>query len=201
MIWQTKGKVYDSTLKRLVDFINRYNGSNLVSIENSTLYISALPFYTDFKLITFIDLSFSPYFEIRLLDNGETSFILDGTQKPFLDACSISSLTLTNENVYQYALLVLGNTQKNDNSYRLVNSIDDICFSAEPSKEQYQQLESSIKNTKIKKGKEFYEIKTALLFDVTVIAALINVSFNGRVDIVKERVLLHNMPIRELVLE
>ncbi len=199
-MWQ-KSKEIDTTLKRLAGFINSYNASNLVSPADSTYYALTLPFYSDFKLITFIDFSFCPYLEIRLLDNGVKTIILDGTQKPFLEAGSISPLNFTNENVYQYAMLVLGNTQKNNNSYRLVNSIDDIDFSSEPTKEQYQLLESSIKNPKIKKGKEFYEIKTALLFGDTVIEALINVSFNGLVDIIKEKVLLSNMPIRELVLE
>lgn len=199
-MWQ-KSKEIDTTLKRLAGFINSYNASNLVSPADSTYYALTLPFYSDFKLITFIDFNFCPYLEIRLLDNGVKTIILDGTQKPFLEAGSISPLNFTNENVYQYAMLVLGNTQKNNNSYRLVNSIDDIDFSSEPTKEQYQLLESSIKNPKIKKGKEFYEIKTALLFGDTVIEALINVSFNGLVDIIKEKVLLSNMPIRELVLE
>lgn len=199
-MWQ-KSKEIDATMKRLSDFINSYNACSLVSPEDSTYYTLSLPYYSDFKLITFIDFSFCPYLEVRLLDNGVKIIILDGTQKPFLEANSISPLILTNESVYQYAMLVLGNTQKNDNSYRLVNSIDDIYFSSEPTKEQYQLLESSIKNPKIKKGKEFYEIKTALLFGDTVIEALINVSFDGHVDIVKEDVLLCNMPIRELVLD
>lgn len=200
-MWQFKNKVYDSTLTRLANHINCYNASNLVSLADSTHYTSNLPFYEDFKLITFIDLSFNPYLEIKLLDNGINSFILDGTQGPFIEANLISPINLTIDNVYQYAMLVLGNTQKRDNSYRLVNSIDDISFSSEPTKEQFHQLELSIKNPKIKKVGESYEIKTTLLFDDTVISALINISNIGYVEIKKEKVLLCNMPVRELILE
>lgn len=200
-MWHIKSKVLDSTLIRLAEFINNYNTSNLVSPEDSTLYTTPLPFYNDFKLFTFIDLSFNPYLEIRLLDNGINTFILDGTQNPFLEASSVSPIMLTSKNVYQYAMLVLGNTQKNNNSYRLVNSIDDISFSSEPTKQQYQILESSIRTTKIKKEKESFQIKTTLLFDDTVIEVKLIVSSDGRVDIAKEKVLLSNMPIRELVLE
>ncbi len=200
-MWSLKGKEVNPMLKRLAGFINKYNNSNLVSISDSTFYIKPLPFYTDFKLITFIDLSFSPYLEIRLLDNGAKSFVLDGTQQPFYEVNAMSPLSLTEDNVFQYAMLVLGNTQKNDNSFRLVTSIDDIYFSQEPTKEQYELIESSIRTTKIKHEDGSYKIKTTLLFDDTVAKVVIKVSDDGKVEIAKEKVLLNNMPIRELVLE
>lgn len=201
MIWSLKGKEVNPMLKRLVGFINAYHNSNLVSTSESTFYIKPLPFYADFKLITFIDLSFSPYFEIRLLDNGEKTFVIDGTRQPFYEINAISPLLLTKDNVFQYAMLVLGNTQKNDNSFRLVTSIDDIYFSQEPTKEQYELIESSIRTTKIKHEDGSYKIKTTLLFDDTVAKVVIRVSDDGRVEIAKEKLLLNNMPIRELVLE
>ena len=201
MKWFLKGKKQDPTLIRLANVINSNNSSDLVSPEDSIYYITSLPFYNDFKLYTFIDLSFTPYLEMRLLDNGTHTFILDGTQNPFIEANNISNLILTSENVYQYAMLVLGNTQKNDNSYRLISSIDEINFSAEPTKEQYQLLESSIKTAKIKKENEFFLIKTILLFGDSVIKASITITLDGRVDIVKEKKLLDNMPVRELILE
>lgn len=201
MKWLSKSKELDSTLIRLAAAINRNNSSNLVSPNDSTYYSKSLPFYNDFKLYTFIDLSFTPYLEMCLLDNGVYTFILDGTQTPFLEANSISSLKLTIENVYQYAMLVLGHTKRNDNTYRLVSSIDEINFSAEPTKEQYQKLESSIRTTKIKKEKGLFLIKTTFLFDDSVFEASINVTRDGHVDIIKEKKLLDNMPIRELILE
>lgn len=201
MLWSLKVKEVNPMLKRLAGFINAYNNSSLVSISESTFYVKTLPFYSDFKLITFIDLSFSPYLEIRLLDNGEKTFVLDGTQQPFYEANAISPLLLTEDNVFQYAMLVLGNTQKNDNSFRLVTSIDDIYFSQEPTKEQYELIESSIRTTKIKHEDGSFKIKTTLLFDDTVAKVVIRVSNDGKVEIAKEKLLLNNMPIRELVLE
>jgi hypothetical protein len=201
MKWLSKEKKLDTTLVRLAEVINRSNSSNLVSPVDSTFYLTPLPFYTDFKLYTFVDLSFTPCFEMCLLDNGIYTFILDGTQKPFLEANVVSPLVLTSKNVYQYAMLVLGSIQKNDNSYRLVKSIDEINFSSEPTKEQYQLLESSIKTTKIKKDKDSFLIKTTILYDDSVIEASINVALDGRVEIIKEKKLLDNMPIRELILE
>ncbi|HCT30241.1 MAG TPA: hypothetical protein DIW31_05805 [Bacteroidales bacterium] len=200
-MWLSKEKTINPTLKRLAGFINHYNCSNLVSLSESTFYITPLPFYSDFNLITFIDLSFSPYLEIRLLDNGEKSIILDGTPQPFYEVNAISPLQFTEKNVFQYAMLVLGNTQKNDNSYRLVTSIDDIYFSQEPTKEQYQLIESSIRTTKVKHEEGSYKIKTTLLFDDTVAKVVIRVFDNGKVEIAKEKLLLNNMPIRELVLD
>lgn len=200
-MWSLKGKEVNPKLKRLVGFINKYNDSNLVSVSESTFYEAKLPFYKDFKLITFIDLSFCPYLEIRLLDNGDKSFILDGTQQPFYEVNSITPLLLNDDNVFQYAMLVLGNTQKNDNSFRLVTSIDDIYFSQEPTKEQYQLIESSIRTTKIKHEDGSYKIKTTLLFDDTIAKVVIRVFNDGKVEIAKEKLLLNNMPIRELILE
>jgi hypothetical protein len=201
MKWSFKGKELDSTLIRLAEAINKSNSSNLVSPADSTFYVTCLPFNNDFKLCTFVDLSFTPYFEMRLLDDGTHTFILDGTQKPFLEANKISPFVISSRNVYQYAMLVLANTRKNDSSYRLIKSIDEISFSAEPTIEQYQLIESSITTAKIKKEKDSFLIKTTLLFDDSVIRASISVYFDGRVDIVKEKKLLDNMPIREVVLE
>ncbi len=201
MKWFLKGKKQDSTLIRLAEFINKNNSRDLVTPNDSVYSITPLPFYTDFKLYSFIDLSFTPYLEMRLLDNGTHTIILNGTQNPFLEAAIISPLVLTIKNVYQYAMLVLGNTLKNDNSYRLISSIDEVNFSSEPTKEQYQLLESSIKTARIKKDKESFQIKTILLFDDSVIEASINVSIDGKVDIVEEKKILVNMPVRELILE
>jgi len=201
MKWTLKSKKQDSTLVRLAECINKNNSTDLVSPEDSTYSITSLPFYSDFKLYTFIDISFTPYLEVRLLDNGTHTLILDGTQNPFLVANTISPLVLTSKNVYQYAMLVLGNTRKNDSSYRLISSINEVNFSTEPTKEQYQLLESSIKAARIKKDEEFFLIKTTLFFDDSVIDASINITFDGRVDIIKEKKLLSNMPIRELILE
>lgn len=201
MKWSLKCKKQDPTLVRLAEFINKANSNDLVSPGTSIYSITTLPYYSDFKLYTFRDLSFTPYLEMRLLDNGTHTLMLDGTQNPFLVANTISPLVLTSRNVYQYAMLVLGNTKKNDSSYRLINSIDEVNFSAEPTKEQYQLLESSIKAARIKKDKEFFLIRTTMFFDDSVIDASINITFDGRVDIIKEKKLLGNMPIRELILE
>jgi hypothetical protein len=201
MKWTFKSKQYDPTLCRLAGAINHINSCNLVSIADSTYYKSPLPFCNDFSYYTFIDLSFTPYLEIRLLDNENQTFILDGTQKPFLDVNSIAPFVLTNKNVYEYALLVLGNTKKKDDSYRLVNSIDEINFSSEPTLNEYQQIESSIKKPKIKRDKDSFLIKATVLLGEALIEASIKVSFDGRVNIIKEKKLLDHMPIHELTLE
>jgi len=200
MRWTFK-KEPDPTLQRLAAAINRINSNDLVSPADSTYYTTALPFYTDFKLYTFIDLSFTPYLEMRLLDNGNRTFLIDGTQNAFIEANAISPLILTSKNAYEYAMLVLGNVKKNDFSYRLVNSMDEINFSSQPTYQQYEQLESSIKTPKIKKDKNSFHIKATLLLGDAVIEASIQVSFDGRVDIIKEKKILDNMPVKELSLE
>jgi hypothetical protein len=201
MKWTFKSKVFDPTLQRLAETINRINSCKLVSISDSTYYTTLLSFYNDFKFYTFIDLSFTPYLELRLLDNGTHTFIIDGTQNPFIEVNSISPLLLTSKNVYEYAMFVLGNITKNDNTYRLVNSIDEINFSSEPTFEQYQQLESSIKSPKIRKEKDSFYIKATLLFGETVVEASIKVTQDGRVNIIKEKKILDKMPVKELILE
>ncbi len=201
MKWLFKSKKLDQTLVRLAGAINKVNSCSLVSPEDSIYYTTLLPFYKDFKLYTFIDQSFSPYLEVKLLDNETHTFSLNGTQQPFLDANAISPLILTEDTVYQYTMIVLGNIQKHDNSYRLVNSINEITFSSEPTKEQYQQLESSIKTPKIKKDKDSFIIKTTMLFADNVIKASIKVDFDGRIEILKEKKILDHMPVIESALE
>lgn len=201
MKWLFKSKKLDQTLVRLAESINKVNSCSLVSPEDSIYYTTLLPFYNDFKLYTFIDQSFSPYLEVKLLDNETHTFLLNGTQQPFLDASAISPLILTEATVYPYTMIVLGNMQKQDNSYRLVNSINEITFSSEPTKEQYQQLESSIKTPKIKKDNDSFIIKATMLFADNVIKASIKVDFDGHVEILKEKKILDHMPVLELALE
>ncbi len=200
-MWRTKERKADETIERLAKAINKYNCSNLVSTANSTYRLSVLPFYTSFKLYTFIDFSFCPYFEMSLLDNGSHTFVLDGSQKPFLEANALSPIVLTSNNVYQYASVVLGNICKGDSSYRLVNSIDDITFSTIPSKEQYKQIKSTIISPIIKKDEDHFLITTSLLLNENILETTIKIHIDGRIEIVEEKVVLENMPIQELVLE
>lgn len=201
MSWLFKSKQPDQTLQRLSEAINKKNGSRLVSPGNSTLFTTELPFYKGIKLYTYVDLSYTPYFQQQLLDNGNVTFVLDGTQTPFIEANSISPLILTSKNIISYTRLILSNIQKNDCSYRLVTSIDDVEFSSEPSDEQYTKLKSSIKTPRIKKDKDSFYINSAVLFNDSVLDVLIKVSLDGRLDIIKEKKILDNMPIRELVPE
>lgn len=200
-MWRSKERKIDTTTERLAKAINKYNCSNLVSVAYSIYHKLTLPFYNDFKLYTFIDFSFCPYLEMQLLDNGIHSFVLDGTQKPFLEANSLSPLVLTSNNVYQYALIVLGNIRKGNSSYRLVNSIDEIPFSTIPTKEQFLQIESSIAPPVIEKNANHFLIKTNLLLNDSVLEASIQVQIDGRIEIKEERVVLENMPVKEMVLE
>lgn len=200
-MWRTKERKTDETAERLAKAINKYNCSNLVSTANSTYRMFTLPFYTNFKLYTFIDFSFCPYLEMNLLDNGVYTFVLDGSQKPFLEANALSPLVLTSNNVYQYASVVLGNICKGDSSYRLVNSINDITFCTIPSKEEYLQIESSITTPTIKKDADSYEITTSLLLNDCMVEATIKIHIDGHIEIIEEKVVLENMPIQEMVLE
>jgi len=200
-MWRTKERKIDETTERLAKAINKNNCSNLVSTANSTYRMFTLPFYPNFKLYTFIDFSFCPYLEMNLLDNGSYTFVLDGSQKPFLEANALSPLVLTSNNVYQYASVVLGNICKGDSSYRLVNSINDITFSSIPSKDQFNQIESSIISPVIKKNEDHFLITTSLLLRDNILETTIKIHIDGRIDIIEENVVLENMPIQELVLE
>ncbi len=201
MKWSFKSKGLDKNLVRLADTINRINSSNIVSAIDSTYYTTPLTFYNDFKLQTFIDSSFTPYLEIHLLDNETYTFILDGTQNPFLEASTVSPLVLTRKNAYEYAMFVLRYTKKNNNSYRLVDSIEEINFDTEPTFEQYEQLEASLRTPKIKKYNDSFLIMATLLYGDSVIEASVKISLNGRVDIINEKKILCNMPVKEFEIE
>jgi len=82
-----------------------------------------------------------------------------------------------------------------------VGSIEEINFNTEPSFEQYQQLEASIRTPKIKKDNDSFLITATLLYGDSVIEASVKVSLNGRVDIISEKKILCNMPVKEFEIE
>ncbi|MHC1705569.1 MAG: hypothetical protein AB9846_16835 [Tenuifilaceae bacterium] len=201
MSWNFRSKEQDPNLLRLVECINKRNGSKLVSADSSTYYVTELPFYNSFKLFTLADLSFTPYFKQQFLDNGQYTFVLDGTQTPFIEANSISPIILTSKNVFSYAQLVLCHINKKDCSYRLVSSMEDVEFSSEPTPEQYEKLIASIQKPKIETDKDSFLISCSYILDDSVFEGLIKVTFDGRVEILNEKIILENMPVKELIPE
>lgn len=201
MKWLFKSKQQNPTLLRLADAINRKNGSKLISIESSEYFVTELPFYNGFNLYTLVDLSFTPFFKQQLLDNGKDSIVLDGSILPFIDANMLSPIILTNQNVFEYASLVLDNIIKADSNYKLISSIEDVDFSSDPSFEEYTKLNSSIKSPRIRKENDHFLIIASMIHSDTIFEALIKVTLDGRVDILKEKKILENMPIHELISE
>lgn len=201
MKWSFKSKDVDPVLQRLADSINQKNGSNLVNPEDSVYYAKEVTFYSDFKLFTFVDLSFTPYYQVRLLDNGFQTIVLDGTIKPFLEAANQSPLVLTKQNVFEYANVVLSNIEKEEGCSHLVESIDDIEFSSEPTPEQFVKLETSIKAATVSKDNGSFRISASLVYGDSVFDTTIQVTQDGVVEIVYLEKLLDSMPIKEMILE
>jgi hypothetical protein len=201
MKWLFKSKEQNPTLLRLANAINRKNGSKLITLESSEFFLTELPFYNGFKLYTLVDLSFTPYFKQRLLDNGLNTIVLDGSILPFIEANISSPIILTTQNVFEYANLVLDNIIETDSNYKLISSIEDVDFSSDPSFEEYTKLNSSIKSPRIRKENDHFLIIASMIHSETVYEALIKVTLDGRVDILKEKKILENMPIHELIPE
>ena len=66
-------------LERLTSNVNRAIGSSIINIHNCTVQETVLPFYSGFKLFVLIDSSYTPLVKYSLLDDGETTILLDGT--------------------------------------------------------------------------------------------------------------------------
>jgi len=201
MKWPFGSKEIDTTIIRLAEAINRKNGSHLVNYHDSTYYSVEISFYADFKLYTYVDLGFMPYYQVRLLDNGFQTIVLDGTITPFVEAASISPLVLTKQTVFDYAKVVLCCMEKEDGFYHLVANIDEVDFSTEPTAEQFQKLELCIHSPRILKDNGTLHIIASLIYGDSVFEATIQVSQDGRVEILNEIKLLEKMPVKELMLE
>jgi hypothetical protein len=194
MKWLFKSKEQNPTLLRLANAINRKNGSKLITLESSEFFLTELPLYTcRSKLYA--------NFKQRLLDNGLNTIVLDGSILPFIEANISSPIILTTQNVFEYANLVLDNIIETDSNYKLISSIEDVDFSSDPSFEEYTKLNSSIKSPRIRKENDHFLIIASMIHSETVYEALIKVTLDGRVDIIKEKKILENMPIHELIPE
>ncbi len=201
MKWSFKSKETDPTIIRLAEAINRKNGSRLVSYSDSTYYTTEISFYSDFKLYTFVDLGFIPYYQVRLLDNGFQTIVLDGTITPFIEAASISPLVLTRQTVFDYAKVVLSCMEKEEGCFHIVTNIDEVDFNTEPTPTEYLKLEASIFPPRILKENGTFHIVASMIYGDSVFEATIQISQDGRVEILSQTRVLENMPVKELILE
>lgn len=200
-MWSNRGKTVDEVLLRLVSAVNTTNGVPIVSADSSTYFHSDLAFYTDFKRYSLLDLSFTPYLQFDLLDNGQHTLLLDGSFRPFEQANKLSPPSLTGQNVFEYARLVVNTMEMNGYRMRLVSSIEEVDFDSEPTPEQYRQLESTIKAPAIHTIDKVFTIAATFLLADTINYITINVYGDGRVDILGVEKILERMPVRELILD
>jgi hypothetical protein len=200
-MWSNRGKTVDAVLQRLVKTVNNANGVPIVSGDSSTYFHTDLAFYTDFKRYSLFDLSFTPYLQFDLLDNGQHTLLLDGSFKPFEQANKLSPPSLTGQNVFEYARLVVNTMEMNGCRMRVVGSIEEVDFDSEPTPEQYRQLESTIKAPAIRTIDNVFAIVATLLLADTINYININVYGDGRVDILGVEKILESMPVRELIID
>lgn len=185
-------------LEKLASSVNEAKGSNIVNAKHCTFIETELAFYSEFKLYTLIDSSYTPLIQYYILYNGNLALLLDGTYRSWNYANQLDTIKLSTRNVLEYVRIVLGTIHTQFTSTNLVTSIDDIDFYQMPSLETLQQIESSIKPPVISLKNNEFTILSCLLEGTILFDCLISVKLSGEISITDKNCILTGIPVAEL---
>lgn len=184
-------------LERLTSNVNRAIGSSIINIHNCTVQETVLPFYSGFKLFVLIDSSYTPLVKYSLLDDGETTILLDGTLDAWNTANKVENPKLSVTNILDYAKCVLDSISR----CNIVTTIEDIDFSQMPTVEMFQNIEAAIKPPVVSFRNNSFTILTCILQGNILYDSLINITIAGEIDIADKNFLLDQIPVDEITWE
>ena len=197
--WQ---KVEKQDLAEIINLINQEQGFDIYSLESSSAKKAATPFYKSLELLEVTEFGSIPPLTMRFfLKNDKIEiFKLDGSKEALLDINKIEKPKLDDKNVVAYAKFALGSVMGEEGSFRLIENVDEIEFSREPTEKEQKMLLAAIKPAKANPSNEGFTIDANVLYSDCVYRAIITVTNDGMVDIKEEKTMLTDMPTREIML-
>ncbi|BDX36918.1 hypothetical protein CYCD_02730 [Tenuifilaceae bacterium CYCD] len=184
-------------LERLTSKVNEAMQAHTAYVNDCSTQDTPLPYYSNFKLYTLFDTSYTPVVQYNLLDNGTDTIYLDGTLNAWKKANEIEKPELTISNVMDYAKMVVSSISKENIKHNIVTSIEDIDFYQMPTVEQFQLIESSIKPPVISFRNNSFNILACLIEGKELYDSLISVKSTGEIEISDKNLILQDIPVDE----
>ncbi|MGD9637445.1 MAG: hypothetical protein AB7U85_00120 [Alphaproteobacteria bacterium] len=197
---QTWTPVDKKNARLIIEKINALHDITLFDSESTRLQETKLSFYDDYILLKATELAAIPPLNMRFLFRSGEIVKLDGTIDAFNTVNRKAKINLNQDNVYAYAKFFLGSLVSQDGAFRIVESIDDVEFSLDPTDEELEKITSAINSPIIKEDDNGFNIETNMIYSDCVYKVNIFVNKNGDLDILNEEVLLSEMPVRAIML-
>lgn len=204
MLTQDWKPVDSKNTKPIVEKINALHDFTLFDAETTRLREQRLPFYEDYMLLQATEFSARPPMSMNFLFRSGEIIKLDGSSAALDKANSKAKINLNKQNIVAYAKFYLNSLMTSEGNFRLVESIDEIEFSSDPSKEELDQMFSVVRPAEVgevvKKTMVGFDISAIVLYADCVYNINLFVSEKGSLDILNEKVLLSKMPVRQIML-
>ncbi|WP_286856333.1 hypothetical protein [Proteiniphilum sp. UBA5431] len=187
----------------LIPLLNSKQSFELFDANKTCLHTTVLSFFRYYDLISARTFSTIPPVTMEYLWNRNNNHIikLDGTCDCIFDNLEKLGLNLNDNNFSDYLTFVLENVQSEQGTLRLVQSIDDVEYSQNPTKEEIKFLERNIKPIEVELKDETCRVQCHILYGDTLYRAEINVSDDGTFEFVSEECLRAGLPVRQIFLE
>jgi hypothetical protein len=182
--------------------INDLHPVELYDEETSRIQYRKLPFYKDRVLVQATEFAAHPPMKMRFLQSTEDKTLekIDGSREGLFDINSKSKMRITKRNVVKYAKFFMSSVMTEEGSFRIVENMEEIEFSDEPTDEQIKILENNVDFAKVEEKQDGFCVKCVMLYSDAVYKADLLVESNGGIEIEEEDVVASGMPTRQIFL-
>lgn len=185
-------------------FLEKINSKfhrELFDKESSRLRTRNLPFYKDYKLLEITEFASHPPLTMNFLFKGDDIEQIDGTKDSILSVSKKADVYLNKKNVTGYVKFILNSMMSEDGPFKVIENIDDMPFSEDPSLELVNELKGMLKPVKTTNmTEEGYDIEAHVLYSRTLFKTKLNVTHKGAVDITEEEALKEELSASPIML-
>lgn len=201
MLTETTQKIAKDTLGTIIKSINKMHGFELYNVESSSGKKHKLPFYKKLQLLEITDFASMPPLVMRFFIDEKLEILkLDGAKESLEEVNKIEKPILNEKNIVEYAKFALGSVMGEEGNFRLVETMEELEFSRDPTEKEQKLLAAAIKPARVTKSNDIYNLDACVLYSDCVYRAIISVSQGGKVEIEEEKSMLSDMPTRQIML-
>lgn len=187
----------------LIPLLNSKLSFDLFNKGKTFLEANELSFFENYILISAKTFSTIPPVTIDFLWNRNNNDIikLDGSRDCIFNNINKLGVKIDDDNLADYLKFVLGNIQSEQGTLRLVQSIADVEYSAEPTEADLRFLSENITPFQVNVNEDECIVKCCILYGDALFLAEINFFSDGTFEFLSEEKLKDNLPVRQMFLE
>lgn len=173
------------------------------AVQNAVMQIKSLPFYQNFKLLQAMEIKSWPRYVINFLYSSHKIIKLDHSAKPISQANLEAPLELNQINLASYLKFFFSSVRgQNNEAFYLIEKITDLPLkadSADETKEKIAQYLIPLISTQKENGN--FEATALIVHQNNLYNAKINITPDGKVDVLEETTILSDLPIQNNMLK